>query len=124
MKRLRKELERVRSISKKLDIDVKIPQPWDKSWKNHNRNCLTFWNRLQIGPDKNIAEDKWIGNTFPSQCNATVIGKLNTLGNLMDFKDFMEFWNNKKLIRIRRKLINGKFPDEMCQYCYKYPKFI
>ena len=83
-----------------------------------NGRCLTFWERFQVVPDKNIIPEKWIGNIIHSQCNAVVIGNLATLGNLYDYDNLMDFWNNKKLLKIRKDLINGINPDEKYETCY------
>ena len=115
------ELQKLEKIGKKLHLKINIPPPWDKYINNNNKGyCETFWERFQVIPDKNLPKDKWIGNVIPSQCNAVIIGKMYTLGNLLDYENLIEFWNNEKLLKIRRDLINGIYPDKLCKTCYKY----
>jgi len=115
---IQEELDKLKKLSSKLGIQINIPRPWDKAWETNNGKCLTFWSRFQVIPDKNVPKEKWIGNVIPSQCNAVVIGNLCSLGNLFEFNNFMEFWNNKILLEIRSKLINGSYPDQVCETCY------
>lgn len=114
------ELQKLRKLADKLKINLSIPLPWDKEVSKDKGYCLTFWDRFQLIPDKNLPKEKWIGNVVPSQCNAVVLGDLYSLGNLFEHKNLMDFWNNKKLLEIRRNLINRKYPDKMCITCYKY----
>lgn len=117
---IKKELQKVKILGEKLRVIVNIPPPWEEAWKLNNGKCLSFWSRFQVVPDKNIPKEKWVGNVIPSQCNAVVIGKLFSLGNLFDYKNLMDFWNNEKLLKIRKNLVNGVYPDDMCKTCYKY----
>ncbi|GAH80950.1 unnamed protein product, partial [marine sediment metagenome] len=114
------ELQKLRNLADKLKINLSITVPWDKEVNKDNGYCLTFWDRFQLIPDRNLPKEKWIGNVVPSQCNAVVLGDLYSLGNIFEHKNLMDFWNNKKLLEIRRNLIKRKYPDRMCSTCYKY----
>ncbi len=115
---IKEELRKLKKIGKILKIKINIPPPWDKEWEYKKNLCSTFWSRFQVVPDKNIPQEQWIGNVIPSQCNAVIIGKLNSLGNLLKYKKLMDFWNNPKFLKIRKNLINGIFPDSECRTCY------
>jgi len=111
------ELNNVRKIAEKLGINVSIPKPWNES--NLSKNpCMMFWQKVQIMPSKKLPKDKWSGNAIPQQCNAVVSGDLYSVGNILDHEDFMDFWNNKKYIEIRKRILKGNLPDKACQQCY------
>lgn len=114
------ELKKIKALGEKLGIRVNTPKPFDQMWKEYKGMCLNFWSRFQVLSSKYLPKDKWIGNVIPSQCNAVVMGKLYSLGNLFDYDNLMEFWNNEKLVKIRSDMINGKYPDPACRTCYKY----
>jgi len=118
------KLNKIRKLGEKLGIKINIPEPWDEMFKFNNGNCLGFWNRFQITPSKRVHREKWVGNAIPSQCNAVVIGDLYSLGNIFDYDNLMELWNNTKFIHLRKNLINGKYPDKMCKTCYLYDEKI
>ncbi len=114
------ELQKLRKTADKLGVNLTIPNPWDKVSNLNNGQCLSFWHRFQIMPDKNLPKEEWIGNVIPSQCNAVVLGNLISLGNIFRYSSLMDFWNNKTLLKIRKDLLNGQYPDKMCYTCYKY----
>lgn len=111
------ELENVRNLAKSLKISVKIPDPWNEE-NIDKKPCMMFWQKIQIMPSKKLPKIKWIGNAIPQQCNAVVCGELYSVGNILDYDNFMTFWNNKRLLTIRKQIIEGKIPDEACLNCY------
>lgn len=100
---------------KTKNISVGIPNPADKV-----NNCHYFWDKIQTWPVKGNIPERYQENLIPHACRAVVIGKLNSLGYIFDYKNVMDFWNNEKLVTVRRNLINGIYPDEECKYCYCY----
>lgn len=117
-----RELIEAKKLGKKYGILVNIPEPFDKMYQRKNIICSSFWKRFQIMPDKRIPKEKWIGNVIPSQCNAVVEGNLDTLGNIFEYDNLMDFWNNDKIVGIRRNLLEGTYPDNACQNCMMYKK--
>jgi len=112
------ELNKVKKLGNKLNIKISLPLPWDQ-YKNKGK-CLSPWTRIQIMPSKKIKEEEWYGNAILSQCLAVTNGDLYSLGNLLKYDNFMEFWNNPYLVDIREKIINGNYPDNWCKNCLKY----
>jgi hypothetical protein len=106
----------VKHICQKLGVPVSIPEPFDKP----TSKCDVFWNRLQAIPSWDIPKEKWIGNMIPGDCNAVVKGKMRSLGNIFDYDNLFDLWNNKILVKIRRDIICNKYPDKECQNCQKY----
>jgi len=111
------ELDKVKIVAKGLNIKVNAPLPWDIANKEKNP-CLVFWEKIQTMPSKKISKDKWPGNTIPQQCPAVVLGNISSLGNLLEYDTFMEFWNNNVLVNIRKRIMSGKLPDQACKQCY------
>lgn len=115
-----KSLVEAKSLGKQLGLEVNIPKPWDKSSGNEKGNCINFWSRFQVIPSKKLPKERWIGNVVPSQCNAAVMGTLFSLGNIFDYDNLMDFWNNEKIVKIREDLMRGRFPDPACEKCFKF----
>jgi len=113
---MRKELNKVKDVCEKLGVQVSVPMPFDKKASK----CGVFWSRLQTIPSWDIPREKWIGNTVQGDCNAVVKGKMRSFGNILDYDNLFDLWNNETLVKIRRDLINGKYPDEECKNCQNY----
>jgi MoaA/NifB/PqqE/SkfB family radical SAM enzyme len=111
------ELDRLREAASSHHLWTIIPQPWDVINKNGMR-CTMFWRKVQLMPSKKLAKERWCGNAIPQQCNAVVTGDIFSIGNVFDYENFMDFWNNNKLIGIRKKIMSGELPDEACRSCY------
>jgi hypothetical protein len=111
------ELKKVKAVAKDLDAHVIVPPPWDLANIN-KKPCLVFWEKVQTMPGKKIPKVKWPGNAIPQQCPAVVLGDISSIGNLLEYDTFMEFWNNDILINIRKRIIDGKLPDDACRQCY------
>lgn len=111
------ELKRVRQAASELNMQVSIPPPWDKVNIDGNR-CTMFWHKVQLMPSKKISRERWVGNAIPQQCSAVVQGDLFSVGNVLDYDNFMDFWNNDILVGIRKKIMSGELPDPACRFCY------
>jgi hypothetical protein len=103
---IERELNTMVEYCEKNNIPYTIPKPFDKG-----SGCTVFWSRIQLLPVKTLPKEKWIGNAITNYCNAFVNGGLETLGNIYDYKNVMEFWNNEKIVNIRKGLINGSLSD-------------
>jgi MoaA/NifB/PqqE/SkfB family radical SAM enzyme len=110
---MKKELDNVKHICKKLGVQVQIPAPYDK----RKSKCGVFWSRLQTIPSWDIPREKWIGNVIQGDCNAVVKGKMRSFGNLFDYDNLFHLWNNEVLVNIRKDLIHNKYPDKECIHC-------
>lgn len=113
---MKKELDKVKNICKKLGVRVSIPEPFDTS----RSKCTVFWSRLQTIPSWDIPKEKWIGNVIQGDCNAVVNGKMRSFGNLFDYDNLFDLWNGETLVKIRKDLIHNKYPDEECKNCQNY----
>jgi MoaA/NifB/PqqE/SkfB family radical SAM enzyme len=113
---IKAELDRVARLASDLGIQVRIPLPWGKA-NDQRRPCKEFWNKVQLMPSKKLPRERWPGNAIPQQCPADVVGDIFSIGNLFDYRTFMEFWNNERLVAIRRRIIEGHLPDEACRAC-------
>jgi MoaA/NifB/PqqE/SkfB family radical SAM enzyme len=113
---IKKELDKVNDVCKKLGVPVSIPEPFDKP----TSKCGVFWSRLQTIPSWDISKEKWIGNVVPGDCNAVVKGKMRSFGNILEYDNLFDLWNNETLIKIRKDLIHNKYPDEECKNCQNY----
>lgn len=111
-------LDELKCMGEKTGIKVSIPKPADKT----KEMCGMFWNKFQTWPVKGCPEDRYEDNMIPCACAAVVNGGLNSLGYLFDYDNMMDAWNNEKLIKIRKDLINGNYPDENCKKCFLYHK--
>ena len=111
------ELNNVRKLAEDLKISTKIPKPWNEE-NLYRKPCMMFWQKVQIMPSKKLPKDRWIGNAIPQQCNAVVCGELYSVGNILEHENFMDFWNNEKLLKIRKQIIQGNLPDKACLQCY------
>jgi MoaA/NifB/PqqE/SkfB family radical SAM enzyme len=114
---IKKELEKVQHVGNELGVQVSIPQPFD----NEASRCEVFWSRLQTIPSWDIPREKWIGNVIQGDCNAVVKGKMRSFGNIFDYDNLFELWNNEMLVKIRKDIIRNKYPDEECKNCQNYP---
>ena len=112
-----RELDNLRKLAKSLNVMVRIPPPWDRE-NIQRKPCMMFWQKVQIMPSKKLPKERWIGNAIPQQCNAAVCGELYSMGNILDYENFMDFWNNNKYLSIRRQIVEGKVPDDACRNCY------
>lgn len=113
-------LQKVRMYGIKNGIPVSIPYPAG-SKKNQ---CDVFWRKVQIWPVKGNDPARYQENMIPMACRAVVKGKLNSLGYLFDYDNIMDFWNNEKLVTIRKNLLKGIYPDDECKYCYCCEHFL
>jgi len=113
-----KTLEEAAIQAKQSGVKISIPQPADKQ----NSGCGVFWDKIQLWPVKGNIETKYAENLIPHACSAVVKGNLNSLGYIFDYKNVMDFWNNEKIVNIRKNLINGKYPDKECKTCYSFDK--
>lgn len=108
-----KTLEQAKALGEQHGLVVNIPQPYDSP----SVTCNVFWDKIQIWPVAGIDPDRYAENLISHACNAVVLGDINTLGYLSDYDSVMDFWNNKYLVAIRRKILAGKYPDRYCQHC-------
>lgn len=113
---VQRELEAVQKYCVERNIGVSVPAPFDAP----RERCSVFWSRMQVIPVKSLPRDQWSGNVIPGYCNAVVKGQMSTLGNIFEYKNVMDFWNNDHLLEIRRKLISGVYPDKECKSCQNY----
>lgn len=109
------ELKKIREKAKKLNAKIRITPAWDTL--KGNARCLALWNKVQLLPTKKLPKSMWPGNAVPFQCPAVVIGDMFTIGNLLEFDDFMSFWNNDRLVSYRKMMLNGQMPDDECENC-------
>lgn len=114
---IKAELDRLKKAAKMRNIRVSIPRPWDRMNEN-GLGCPMFWRKLQLMPSKKLPKDRWLGNAIPQQCNAVVSGEIYSIGNLLDYDNFSDFWNNEILLGIRKKVMSGELPDKACRSCY------
>jgi MoaA/NifB/PqqE/SkfB family radical SAM enzyme len=113
---IKKELDKVEHICKELGVQVSIPEPFDKA----TSKCGVFWSRLQTIPSWDIPKEKWMGNVIQGDCNAVVKGKMRSFGNIFDYDNLFDLWNNEILVKIRKDLIHNKYPDKECKNCQNY----
>ncbi|MEG3638491.1 radical SAM/SPASM domain-containing protein [Magnetococcus sp. PR-3] len=113
-------LQRLKALGDELGIEVTVPKPWDRMSTPGEESCMNFWNRFQVIPSKHLEKDRWRGNVIPSQCNAVVLGKLWTLGDIFEYDNLIDFWNNDIVVEYRKRVIEGQLPDPGCVKCYKY----
>jgi len=113
---IKNELEKVKDVCKKLGVNVSIPEPFD----NSKSKCTVFWSRLQTIPSWDIPKEKWIGNVIQGDCNAVVKGQMRSFGNLFDYDNLFDLWNNETLVKIRKDLTHNKYPDGECKNCQNY----
>ena len=109
-------LEKVVDLGKNKGISINIPEPADTG----NHECSVFWDKVQTWPVKGINSKRYHENLIPHACRAVVLGNLNSLGYIFDFDNIMDFWNNEKLVSIRKGILLGDYPDNECKYCYCY----
>ena len=113
---IKKELDKVQDVGNRLGVQVSIPEPFDVQ----TSKCQSFWTRLQTIPSWDIPEEKWIGNVIQGDCNAVVKGAMRSFGNIFDYDDLFDLWNNDILVQIRQDLINNIYPDDECKNCQNY----
>lgn len=111
-------LNELKNDAEKRGIKVSIPLPADK----YVGGCRVFWGKFQTWPVMGIPKEHYSDNMIPCACAAVVKGKLNSLGYLLEYDDFMKAWNSDKLVEIRRNLLKGIYPDEACKRCIMYDK--
>ena len=111
-----KELNKLKMTCKKLGVSVSIPEPFDSP----RSKCTVFWSRLQTIPSWDIPRERWIGNVVQGDCNAVVKGDMRSFGNIFDYDNLFDLWNNEALVKIRRDLINNKYPDRECRSCQNF----
>lgn len=111
------ELISAKARAKDLGIDIRIPLPWDLS-NDEAIRCNVFWQKFQTMPSKKLPKERWSGNAIPQPCPVVVLGDIQSIGNILNYQDFMQFWNNPKLQQIRGKIIEGRIPDPACSYCH------
>ena len=110
------ELNKVVQYCKENNKQCTIPAAFDQPLNG----CGVFWSRIQLIPVKSLPKDKWLGNAIPGYCNAVVNGDLITIGNIFEYDNVMDFWNNPQLISIRENLLNEIYPDAYCRHCQNY----
>ncbi len=113
---IRNELDQFSSFCKKNKIAYSVPLPFDSI----SSKCGVFWSRIQIIPVKDLPKNRWKGNVIPGYCNACVNGGLNSIGNIFDHSTVMDFWNNETIVKIRKDLLRGKYPDKACESCQNH----
>lgn len=113
-----RELEEVAGTARRLKFPVQIPLPVDR--QEQGGGCFVFWQQLQFAPSRSSPEANSPTNAFPRACVANARGGLASLGDLFDYPTLMDLWNNDKLRAIRRDLMNGVYPDDMCTGCPCY----
>jgi MoaA/NifB/PqqE/SkfB family radical SAM enzyme len=117
---IKKELDDVREYCRDANIPCSIPEPYGHS------KCLAFWDKIQTMPLKTTSDNNpyWYAETACNFCNAFVRGGINTLGNIMQYENIMDFWNNPILVNIRSQLALNQFPELACAQCacYSQPK--
>lgn len=106
-------------LGQECGISVFIPEPADSNtW-----DCDVFWQKVQLWPVKGNSQERYHENLIPHACRAVVLGELNSLGYIFDFKTIMDFWNSKRMVSIREGILSGNYPDKECQYCYLCREF-
>lgn len=65
----------------------------------------------------NVKKERYDENIIPHGCNAVVLGEMNSLGYVFDFKNVMELWNSPKIVAIRERILSGHAPDAQCKFC-------
>lgn len=106
-------LEKAQQLGQRFGIKVNLPEPFDSP----QNVCSVFWEKIQVWPVAGINPARLDENIIPHGCNAVVLGGLNSLGYMFDFKDVMEMWNSPQLVRIREKILTGLAPDPFCAFC-------
>lgn len=106
-------LNEIRALAHSLGVKLAINFPPRKT----SLNCAVFWKKFQIWPTKGSDAGR-LDNVIPHGCSAVTLGDMASFGNLLDYKNVMELWNNNKFIAVRQKLLEGKFPDKECGKCH------
>lgn len=106
-------LSEAKGYGDKRGIPVRVPQPSD-----YCPGCTVFWEKVQIWPANGNDPDRYHENLIPHACRAVVKGNLNSLGYIFDYDSIMDFWNNDKLVTIRKNLLKEIYPSKECQKCY------
>lgn len=106
-------LHHLRQLGDKFGIPVNIPKPHD----DPSGRCDVFWQKVQVWPVAGVDQNRYDENLIPHACNAVVLGNINTLGYVSDYATVMDFWNNEHLVRYRRKILAGEYPDPYCWSC-------
>jgi len=112
------ELKCAKTIGRKLGIRVVIPKPADKC----KHKCNVYWQKFQTWPVKGCDSERYAENMIPHACAAVVCGEINSLGYLLDYDSIMDAWNSEELVRIRKMLLRGEYPDDKCKKCLMYHK--
>ncbi len=107
------ELDKARKYAEDNGLWAEITEPYDVS----GQKCDVFWTQIQIGPSHKIPREKFHDNVYPRACMANAYGDIYTYGNLSDYKNIMDLWNNEYLVNIRKNLIKGIYPSYYCAYC-------
>ena len=110
------QLQRASVVGRERGLEVAVPDPVDEGEKR----CAAFWSRFQIWPVKGVDEHRFGHNVVIGGCNAVVIGKLKSLGYISDYRNIMDLWNNERFVKIRRDLLRGVYPDELCRTCQNW----
>ena len=113
---IKKEMEATYHAAKDYGIPCNELLPWEHM-NNNVSQCLILWQKIQFMPSKKVPQEKWNCNAIPQQCPAALFGDLFTLGNLLEYNSFMDFWNNPILVNLRQKVIDGQLPDTHCNKC-------
>jgi hypothetical protein len=79
-----------------------------------------FWQKIQVWPVRGNDPRRYHENLVPHACRAVVMGRLSSLGYIFDYDDLMDFWNSETMVSIRRGIIDGRYPDDECRFCYCY----
>lgn len=115
-KEILEELERAKAVLKKEGIHVNFPPPRDQQCAEY---CRRLWTVAQIGfyYGNTSSEDKKYGNVIHGGCEAVFSGNFTSIGNLFDYTNVTDFWNNERLVKIRQAFLDGKIPFPECATC-------
>jgi MoaA/NifB/PqqE/SkfB family radical SAM enzyme len=79
-------------LAKELDVNLQLPQRYKQKEYLCEQKCREAWTQLMINPSGDVIT-----------CDAA--GDLRE--TILDKKDFMDLWNGKYFVEIRKKLLKG-----------------
>lgn len=107
-----RELEELAAYAREKGVSVSIPKPAELE-----SECNVFWLEFQLWPVNGCHTERRWENMIPHACTAVIRGEMNSIGYLFDYPTIMDAWNNENIVKIRRSLMDGKYPSEWCRYC-------
>ena len=110
-------LLRCKEFAASLGYTLNIPSP-----KERKKTCHSLWDRIQIWPVTGCDNDRLAENIIIGGCNAVVLGNINSLGYLFDYKSVMDMWNNEFFTEARNKILNKEYLDPYCESCVYFDR--